>query len=375
MNLISEIGEMGSIMASPETSSYWCYRCNKYVRVRARDVILCPECGRGFVEEINAGRHRSHRHRRSLASSEMHFYSSPAIEHGSIREPHRHRRNGSEYSDFDPVIVLRGPTTTGGGSHRLYFYDGAGSSLREIPASVSGFLVGSGFDLLLGLLGRFESNGVVRCENSPASKAAIESLPTIRVDSTRVATDSHCAVCKEPFELQTEAREMPCKHIYHSDCILPWLSLTNSCPLCRHELPAEAQRAGRNSPESENFPASNDEDFVGLTIWRTPGGQFGVRRFTGGRRAAERGLSVELEETNRGSNAGSGGDRRRTGWATSGSRARQRSGMSRLLAIFRRFRFSSSRPSPRIGFGMPSHNPHSVTIQNRPQIRHNQSWG
>lgn len=32
-----------------------------------------------------------------------------------------------------------------------------------------------------------------------------------------------CPVCLLEFEEQETVRQMPCKHIFHSGCILPWL--------------------------------------------------------------------------------------------------------------------------------------------------------
>ena len=328
-------------------SSYWCYRCNRFirVRVRAQDTVICPDCSGGFVEEIRTPT-RSPLHRFPAAAMYI-DPNPPNSDQNPIPRLRRSRRNGGDRSPFNPVIVLRGPADGGGneperGNFELYYDDGAGSGLRPLPASMSEFLMGSGFDRLLDQLAQLEVNGVGRLEQPPASKAAIESMPIIKIVASHVSTESHCAVCKEPFELDSEAREMPCKHIYHSDCILPWLSMRNSCPVCRHELPTDVR--GRNSPESDG---GRDEETVGLTIWRLPGGGFAVGRFTGGIRAAERELPVVYTEVDGGFN--NGGVPRRISWETSVRSSRESGGFRRVFRSFfsflGRFRISTSSSS------------------------------
>nr|KAF6430211.1 ring finger protein 181 [Molossus molossus] len=71
----------------------------------------------------------------------------------------------------------------------------------------------------------------------PAAKAVVENLPRTVIRGSQ--SELKCPVCLLEFEEEETAIEMPCHHFFHSNCILPWLSKTNSCPLCRHELPTD----------------------------------------------------------------------------------------------------------------------------------------
>jgi hypothetical protein len=223
-------------------------------------------------------------------------------------------------------------------SFDLFYDDGAGSGLRPLPDSMSDFLMGSGFERLLDQLAQIEAGGPLGAarpyDNPPASKAAVESMPTVLVAARHVGADSHdCAVCKDAFQLGAQAREMPCGHVYHQDCILPWLALRNSCPVCRHELPTEL--APTESDQGSNTGAeagSEEETTVGLTIWRLPGGGFAVGRFAGGgRRAGDRDLPVVYTEVDGGFNNGAAP--RRISWSSRGNRSSSQRGpfIRRLL--------------------------------------------
>ncbi|KAL1538706.1 RING-type E3 ubiquitin transferase [Salvia divinorum] len=69
----------------------------------------------------------------------------------------------------------------------------------------------------------------------PATKASIESLPVVHVSEA----GEECAICLAEYEEESEAKEMPCRHRFHADCIDRWLGMHGSCPICRFGMPAE----------------------------------------------------------------------------------------------------------------------------------------
>ncbi|KAG6511068.1 hypothetical protein ZIOFF_029117 [Zingiber officinale] len=78
----------------------------------------------------------------------------------------------------------------------------------------------------------------------PASAASIDALPSVLICDTDDRSLPSCAVCKDEFSLHSCVRRLPCSHLYHSDCIVPWLSLHNSCPICRSPLPCSDESYG-----------------------------------------------------------------------------------------------------------------------------------
>ncbi|XP_038610699.1 LOW QUALITY PROTEIN: E3 ubiquitin-protein ligase RNF181 [Tachyglossus aculeatus] len=73
----------------------------------------------------------------------------------------------------------------------------------------------------------------------PAAKRIVQNLPTAVITGAQADKGLKCPVCLLEFEEEQTARAMPCQHLFHANCILPWLGKTNSCPLCRHELPTD----------------------------------------------------------------------------------------------------------------------------------------
>ncbi|XP_071711195.1 uncharacterized protein [Rutidosis leptorrhynchoides] len=85
--------------------------------------------------------------------------------------------------------------------------------------------------------GRFADSGVSSLGRPPASKQAIENLLTVLMTKEDAEKNNMiCAICKDEVEIGEMATQLPCSHRYHGDCIVPWLGIRNTCPVCRYEL-------------------------------------------------------------------------------------------------------------------------------------------
>ncbi|XP_062117082.1 E3 ubiquitin-protein ligase SGR9, amyloplastic [Humulus lupulus] len=65
--------------------------------------------------------------------------------------------------------------------------------------------------------------------------SAVVALPSVVVGGG----GGECVICKEEMREGREVCELPCRHLYHWKCILPWFKKRNTCPYCRFQLPTD----------------------------------------------------------------------------------------------------------------------------------------
>lgn len=62
----------------------------------------------------------------------------------------------------------------------------------------------------------------------PMSEEQLDNLPTITIKDDQVKkTNLQCTVCMDDFQTGDQARQLPCEHFFHEDCIKPWLNIVS----------------------------------------------------------------------------------------------------------------------------------------------------
>ena len=102
------------------------------------------------------------------------------------------------------------------------------------------------------LIGQLDGSGP-----PPAQEQTIDSLPEVYVPKKHIENKLDCTVCQEYFTEDTKVKELPCNHYFHIDCIVPWLKLHNSCPICRISIDGQ-QDASMEDVSMVNLSGEGD---------------------------------------------------------------------------------------------------------------------
>ncbi|KAL8520661.1 hypothetical protein ACS0TY_011267 [Phlomoides rotata] len=224
---------------------YFCHQCEHTVTIAPSAVgdILCPSCNSGFVEEYQNPNPNPTIPDAFFPDPLSLFLSQLLVPSTNSNPSSRSEWVGESpfgADAFDPIsylINLLANRRASGIDYQFVVEDHPSASGFSLPANFGDYFVGPGFEQLIQQLAENDPN---RYGTPPASKSAVEALPSINVDEALLKSElAQCAVCKDDFEKGTVVKQMPCKHAYHEDCILPWLELHNSCPVCRYELPTD----------------------------------------------------------------------------------------------------------------------------------------
>ncbi|XP_061360454.1 probable E3 ubiquitin-protein ligase RHC1A [Gastrolobium bilobum] len=239
---------------SNSRNTHWCYTCRRPVRLGRRGMV-CPSCNEGFVQELDDMVNVNpqdifgldHNNERDQRFGLMETFS-PFMRHRMADRNHSHgirARPDSipEHSPgFAPLLIFGGQIPfrlSGHGGFEALFNGTPGIGMTR--GNTGDYFIGPGLEELFEQLSANNRQGP-----PPASRSSIDAMPTVKITHRHLRSDSHCPICKDKFELGSEARQMPCNHVYHSDCIVPWLVQHNSCPVCRQELPPQGLSGGNH---------------------------------------------------------------------------------------------------------------------------------
>ncbi|XP_020710145.2 E3 ubiquitin-protein ligase Iruka isoform X2 [Athalia rosae] len=259
---------------------FFCHRCSVEIQHLLPDYI-CPHCSTGFIEEVDA-RGNDGGTDMDISSEELSDAEGDASDYGFQRSNRDELRelffelseaSGAMASGMAaPPGVVGGSNsgrsgTQGGERHALgndprnpgrgglrqvmglpidhliqdFIFNLSGWGVPVGQGQTPVLFLGNPGDYVWGrdgldaivtqLLNQMEGTGP-----PPLPREQIDQIPSTTVTQEQVDVKLQCSVCWEDFRLAEPVRQLPCQHFYHAPCIVPWLELHGTCPICRQSL-------------------------------------------------------------------------------------------------------------------------------------------
>lgn len=227
-------------------SRFFCHKCNREINHVQSD-YLCPNCQCGFIEKLEVAPEPNEDNDSDMEvvqPFELINDMLMGLTGGMLEERRgsgRGRRRGGRarhqnlLQDF--IVNLTevglgglGVTPRTGGPVLFLGNPGDYAWGRE------------GLDAIVTqLLNQMDGTGP-----PPLTKDKIQEIPIVIITQDQVDSSLQCSVCWEDFKISEPVRKLSCEHVYHEPCIIPWLELHGTCPICRKALSEESGREDNN---------------------------------------------------------------------------------------------------------------------------------
>ncbi|PVD20074.1 hypothetical protein C0Q70_20568 [Pomacea canaliculata] len=251
-----------AVESPPCSSRFYCHQCSTEITPNLPD-YTCPTCNSGFIEEVTVSNTVSGsgsnaslgRNSQDPASRFEELWTQtllgPAfvMESQSLSNAGRRNGQGQNLSEGQPgpsgtqptvrlVRPARNPYLEGLISYFLsrlgdQAVQGIPINMFQLHGNPADYAWGAGGldTIITQLLNQLESSGP-----PPAEPEKINGLPTVKISESQVEHILQCSICMEDFHLDEEVKRLPCDHHYHEECIIRWLELHGTCPVCRKDL-------------------------------------------------------------------------------------------------------------------------------------------
>lgn len=278
---------------------YFCHKCSVEIDPKMPG-FTCPRCDSGFIEELSDNLQRDRQATNGTVTPNV---TDQILMDLLTSQPPRSRYDNGDDDDDDIVASLPRPHSNSisslGASRRRSHQESHQEERAQLPLhsfieSVLDSLrddsyqrFGTDFseprlrrygrdlhrsyggleDLFTQILTQLTASGP-----EPASQEQIDELLVEKIKGHHLENSMQCSICLEKFSEGEEVTSLPCDHLHHKLCIIPWLQLHATCPVCRHCLSSASPEPAFAARPPFYFTEQNSPDPVELrTTLEAPG--------------------------------------------------------------------------------------------------------